>query len=87
MVIRLLGHVTADLKRTAWDLQPASLKSEIAGGGPRSHQMERFYVGYQVGQEVTGRMHDNQHSEILRSDPQNAEEETGKQSSKGRAGC
>jgi hypothetical protein len=39
--------------------------------------MERIDPGYQVGQEINGCVHDNQHSEILRPHPQNAEEKTG----------
>jgi hypothetical protein len=61
----------------AWQMRDVLNATKVTDRG-LSRQMERFDPGHKVGQEVTGSVHDNQHSEILRSHPQNAEEETGK---------
>jgi hypothetical protein len=73
------------IARALLERSPAGIHEvKIASAGALARQMERFGPGHQVGQEVTGSVHDNQHSKILRSHPQNAEEETGKRGQRDR---
>jgi len=67
---------TVASKRTASKASAGIHEVKTASGEALSCQMECFGPGHHVGQEVSGSVHDNQHSKILRSHPQNALEET-----------